>query len=108
MNEHKGNWRDVDRIVDRTLPEHRPIEDTDIDEMNRQLDSMTEHKPKKKRVCIGYGEFERRCQNPAGSRHSDLWCQRCDDLRMASLNRDFAKIRTAFGLDPTEHKEEVK
>jgi hypothetical protein len=44
------------------------------------------------RTCIGYGEFEGRCDRTAGSSHSKLWCQRCDDLRLETLDRQFAEI----------------
>ena len=42
--------------------------------------------------CIGFDEFEGRCDRVAGSSHSKLWCQRCDDLRLASLERQFKEI----------------
>jgi hypothetical protein len=41
---------------------------------------------KGKRKCIGYGEFEGKCDNDAGSTHSEYWCQRCDDIRLATID----------------------
>jgi len=46
--------------------------------------------------CIGFGEYERKCTNEAGSSHSKLWCQRCDDLRRISLTRDLEEIAASF------------
>lgn len=43
-------------------------------------------------TCIGYGEFDGKCDRAAGSSHSKLWCQRCDDLRLETLDRQFAEI----------------
>ena len=51
------------------------------------------------RTCIGYGEFDGECDRPAGSSHSKLWCQRCDDLRLATLERQFAEIGTLLISD---------
>lgn len=42
--------------------------------------------------CIGFGEFARRCENHAGSTHSKLWCQRCDDLRLKSIDADIERL----------------
>ena len=50
------------------------------------------------RTCIGFGEFDGKCDQPAGSSHSELWCQRCDDLRLAALTRQFAEIGAHFGV----------
>lgn len=47
-------------------------------------------------TCIGYGEFDGKCDRPAGSSHSKLWCQRCDDLRLETLDRQFAEIAAHF------------
>jgi hypothetical protein len=42
--------------------------------------------------CIGYGEYERKCQNTAGTRWSDLWCLRCDKLRLKTITRQMEGI----------------
>lgn len=44
------------------------------------------------RTCIGFGAFDGRCYQVAGSSHSTLWCQRCDDLRLETLDRQFAEL----------------
>ena len=49
--------------------------------------------------CIGFGKYEGWCNNPSGSSHSKLWCQRCDDLRMAHLDKRFAELQTLFKGD---------
>ena len=57
--------------------------------------------PKKTRkVCIGFGEFEGKCKNPAGASHSPHWCQRCDDLRIDHLTEQFKKMSDRFGQKP--------
>lgn len=53
-------------------------------------------------TCIGFGEFDGACKNSAGSSHSDLWCQRCDDLRLEHLDRQFAEVEKSFATHPKE------
>jgi len=48
------------------------------------------------RKCIGFGEYEGKCNNLAGSSHSKLWCQRCDDLRMEHLDKRFKELSDRF------------
>jgi len=51
--------------------------------------------------CIGFGEYEKKCDNQAGSRHSKHWCQRCDNLRLAHIDKRFKEIQKHFTLiDP--------
>jgi hypothetical protein len=52
-------------------------------------------------TCIGFGPHEGTCENPAGSSHSKLWCQRCDDLRLAHLDEQFKKIGARFAQEAT-------
>lgn len=54
--------------------------------------------------CIGFGEFDGRCDHAAGSTHSRLWCQRCDDLRLAGLDRQFEKLGTEIRRDLEHHR----
>jgi hypothetical protein len=46
----------------------------------------------KSKLCIGFGQYEGKCQNTAGSTHSIHWCQRCDELRLAHIEKQFEKI----------------
>jgi hypothetical protein len=46
----------------------------------------------KPRLCIGYGEFEGKCTNVAGSRWSPYWCPRCDKLRLDHISSQLAEI----------------
>ncbi|HUS92181.1 MAG TPA: hypothetical protein VM695_10050 [Phycisphaerae bacterium] len=39
------------------------------------------------RRCIGFGEFEGKCPNVAGTPWTPLWCLRCDELRRAHITR---------------------
>lgn len=50
--------------------------------------------------CIGFGEFEGDCEAEAGSTHSGLWCQRCDDLRRAHIDARMKEIMARF--DPPD------
>lgn len=42
--------------------------------------------------CLGFGEFERKCENEAGSAWGPYWCQRCDELRMNHISARFDEI----------------
>lgn len=56
-------------------------------------------------LCIGFGKRENRCLNDAGSSHSQLWCQECDDERMAHLSRQFEEIDAGFrATSPTKEQ----
>ena len=43
-------------------------------------------KETKKRVCIGFGEYEGKCQNEAGTPWTPYWCPRCDELRRKHIS----------------------
>ena len=51
---------------------------------------------KEKGLCIGFGKREGRCLNDAGSTHSQLWCQECDDARRAYITKQMDKISESF------------
>lgn len=55
--------------------------------------------------CLGFGEHDGTCTNEAGSTHSPLWCQRCEDLRLAYLSGQFEKIRVGFDAASTSKEE---
>jgi len=44
--------------------------------------------------CIGFGNYEGKCQNPPGSSHSKLWCQRCDDIRRGHITKQLLAALT--------------
>jgi hypothetical protein len=55
------------------------------------------------RKCIGFDEFDGVCDNIRGSSHSEMWCQRCDDLRLSHITNQFENIQKFF-----EKKKEEK
>ncbi len=42
--------------------------------------------------CIGFGEFEGKCVNIAGTKWSPYWCKRCNMLRMKHIDRQFKSL----------------
>lgn len=58
--------------------------------------------------CIGFGKHDGRCENEAGSTHSALWCQRCDDLRMAHLDAQMMKIAARFDATPSPGEQDER
>lgn len=38
-------------------------------------------------TCIGFGPHEGKCDNHAGTRWSDYWCERCDRLRLEHIDK---------------------
>lgn len=44
--------------------------------------------------CVGFGEREAVCENPAGGppRDNPIWCGECDTARIAYLNGQFQKV----------------
>jgi len=49
-----------------------------------------------KRLCIGFGKTEGKCNNIAGSTHSDYWCQPCDEDRRATVTKQLEEIAKHF------------
>jgi hypothetical protein len=43
-------------------------------------------------ICIGYGEYENKCTNEAGTKWSPYWCSRCNDLRMKRIGEQINTI----------------
>ncbi len=39
--------------------------------------------------CLGYGEYEGKCQEVAGTRWTPHWCLRCDELRRGTITKQF-------------------
>ena len=55
------------------------------------------------RICIGYGDREGICTEPAGTPWTPLWCKECDEERRATITRQMAAISASFkdsGLNP--------
>jgi hypothetical protein len=48
------------------------------------------------RKCIGFGEFEGKCGNDAGTAWTPYWCLRCDRLRRAHISAQFEKLVGGF------------
>ena len=45
------------------------------------------------KVCIGYGEFTGKCTNPAGTKWSPHWCERCNKLRLDKITKSFEELK---------------
>lgn len=52
-----------------------------------------------KPLCIGFGKREGRCLNDAGSTHSQIWCQECDDARRAHITAQLDKLSKFYEDD---------
>ncbi len=37
--------------------------------------------------CNGYGKYEGKCSNQAGTRWTLLWCKRCGELRKETITK---------------------
>ena len=46
--------------------------------------------------CIGFGEFEGKCDNVAGTKWSPHWCERCNKLRFDQIDNRFKEITRRF------------
>lgn len=46
--------------------------------------------------CIGYGPYEGKCTNKAGTHRTPYWCPRCDDLRVETIMRNLKDIMKKF------------
>jgi hypothetical protein len=42
--------------------------------------------------CIGFGEFEGKCTNKAGTKWSPYWCERCNALRLDHIEESLRRI----------------
>ena len=54
--------------------------------------------------CIGFGEFDRRCENMAGP--NPYWCPRCDALRLQHLDKRFEEITARLANQDFEWKQQ--
>ncbi len=50
--------------------------------------------------CIGFGEYEGKCENKAGTKWSPYWCERCNKLRIEHIDKQLTNIK-----DTLEHQE---
>lgn len=48
--------------------------------------------------CIGFGEFEGKCENLAGCSHTPVWCARCNQLRMDHITK---RLEALAGKSPS-------
>ena len=46
--------------------------------------------------CVGFGEFEGKCQRKAGTPWTPYWCMRCDELRRGHISKQLDKIVEKF------------
>lgn len=46
--------------------------------------------------CIGFGDLEGRCENPADANDTRLWCMRCENARRAHISAQMEKIAQGF------------
>ena len=46
--------------------------------------------------CLGFGEYEHKCMNKAGTKWSPYWCERCHRLRMTHIDSQLKKIVNKF------------
>lgn len=44
------------------------------------------------RQCIGFGEFEGTCENPADANDAGYWCRRCEPIRVEHIGRQLREI----------------
>ena len=53
-------------------------------------------KESRKRICIGFGEYEGKCQNEADTPWTPYWCSRCDKLRQRYISDQLDKLMNDF------------
>lgn len=46
--------------------------------------------------CIGYGEYQGKCNNPAGTKWSPYWCERCNKLRLDHITKSLGNIKSSL------------
>ena len=47
-------------------------------------------------ICIGFGEREGKCENPAGTPWTPLWCSACDEERRAHITAQLERVGSRF------------
>jgi hypothetical protein len=55
-----------------------------------------------KKCCIGYGEFEGKCTNEAGTPWTPYWCKRCDEIRRKTITKQLKEISDSFSNEESE------
>ena len=50
--------------------------------------------------CIGFGEYEGKCTNKAGTKWGPYWCESCNKLRLDHIDKRLQGI--------TNHLEQIK
>jgi hypothetical protein len=56
---------------------------------------------KKRSKCIGFGEFEGKCDKKVAV-YSNHWCKRCEKLRREHVSSQFEKLSKEFPDGTTE------
>ncbi len=54
------------------------------------------------RSCIGYGEFEGKCNNIAGTKWSPHWCEKCNKLRLDHIDKSMNKLMADMKSRPAQ------
>ena len=44
--------------------------------------------------CLGYGPYEGKCDNKAGTPWTKYWCPRCDELRREAITKQLEGLLT--------------
>jgi len=47
--------------------------------------------------CIGFGNFERKCENEVDKKINPNWCERCNKIRIEHVNKCFDNIMKQLG-----------
>ena len=46
--------------------------------------------------CIGYGKYERKCQDEVEKLVNPVWCPRCDKIRRKTITKQLEEMRDSF------------
>jgi len=52
--------------------------------------------------CLGFGDYEGKCQNVAGTAFTPYWCPRCDALRRDAITAQLDAIAKSVGIEGTD------
>lgn len=51
---------------------------------------------RKNPFCIGYGPYEGTCENRAGTAWGPYWCERCNKIRLETIDRSLQEFIQSF------------
>lgn len=52
------------------------------------------------KLCVGFGPYEGKCENEAGTPWTPYWCPRCDKLRKEHISEQLEGILNGFAKPP--------